>query len=129
MAIAAARRMKTLTPELLILIGCLVNLAPAFAQDDLDQAPMKLVLKIPSDSVGERCARIEQSDPAPPVRRSLHRTFHDDFDEHPLLSGRWVSHYTGNVEQPESFYSGGEGSDLRRKSKYNGEQQIYVDPG
>ena len=129
MAIAAARRMKTLMPELLILIGCLVNLAPAFAQDDLDQAPMKLVLKIPSDSVGERCARIEQSDPAPPVRRSLHRTFHDDFDEHPLLSGRWVSHYTGNVEQPESFYSGGEGSDLRRKSKYNGEQQIYVDPG
>jgi beta-glucanase (GH16 family) len=40
-----------------------------------------------------------------------------------------VSHYTGSVELPESFYSGGEGSDLRRKSKYNGEQQIYVDPG
>jgi hypothetical protein len=53
---------------------------------------------------------------------SLHRTFHDDFDEHPLLSGRWVSHYAGIVSLPESFYAGGEGSDLTRKTKYNGEQ-------
>jgi hypothetical protein len=30
---------------------------------------------------------------------------------------------------PESFYAGGEGSVLGRKTKYNGEQEIYVDPG
>jgi hypothetical protein len=63
------------------------------------------------------------------VTVSLHRTFHDDFDEPPLLSGRWVSHYAGTVSLPESFYAGGEGSDLRRQTKYSGEQQIYVDPG
>src|SRR5580704_5825726 len=102
MAMASVRGVATLQSKLLILIGCLVNLAPAFAQDDLERAPMQLVLKIPGDSVGERCTRIEASDPVPPVTRSLHRTFHDDFDEHPLLSGRWVSHYTGSVELPES---------------------------
>ena len=67
MAIASARRIKALVPKLLIMIGCLVNLAPAFAQDDLERAPMQLVLKIPGDSVGERCVRIEPSDPVPSV--------------------------------------------------------------
>jgi beta-glucanase (GH16 family) len=67
------------------------------------------------------------SDSKPFVPISLHRTFHDDFDEHPLSSGRWVPHYAGSISVPESFYSGGEGSDLKRKTKYNGEQQIYVD--
>ena len=96
---------------------------------DLKTAPVRLSLQMVNDTPGERCARSEASDPAPPVTVSLHRTFHDDFDEHPLLSGRWVSHCAGAVSLPESFYAGGEGSDLRRKTKYNGEQQIYVDPG
>jgi beta-glucanase (GH16 family) len=30
---------------------------------------------------------------------------------------------------PESFYTSGDASQLRRKTKWNGEQQIYVDPG
>jgi Glycosyl hydrolases family 16 len=128
MTILLARLMKVPSPKLLI-IGCLVNLSPAFAEDDLAGAPMQLVLTIPTDSVGERCARIEASDPAPPVTRSLHRTFHDDFNEYPLSKGRWVPHYARAVTVPESFYAGGEGSVLGRKTKYNGEQQIYVDPG
>jgi hypothetical protein len=41
---------------------------------------------------------------------------------------RW-HHYAGVGSLPESFYAGGEGSVLGRKTKYNGEQQIYVDPG
>lgn len=114
---------------LLILVGCLAMPASALAEDDLETAPAKLLLKIPNDTPGERCALIEPSGTAMPVTVSLHRTFHDDFDEHPLLGGRWASHYTGNVEMPESFYAAGAGSDLRRKSKYNGEQEIYVDPG
>ena len=114
---------------LLILVGCLAMPSPALAEDDLESAPAKLLLKIPNDAPGERCALIEPSGTEMPVKVSLHRTFHDDFDEHPLLGGRWASHYTGNVEMPESFYAAGEGSDLRRKSKYNGEQEIYVDPG
>ncbi len=128
MAIASVRRIKALIPKLLVMIGCLVNVAPVFAQHDLEGAPTRLALTIPADSVGERCARIEQSDPAPLVTRPLHRTFHDDFDEHPLARGRWEPHYTGSVALPESFYAGGEGSVLRRKTIYNGEQQIYVDP-
>jgi beta-glucanase (GH16 family) len=128
MAISSVRGVATLKSKLLILIGCLVGLAPAFAQDELERAPMQLFLKMPADSVGQQCSRIEPSDPAPPVTRSLHRTFHDDFDEHPLSRG-WEPHYTGSVAQPESFYAAGDVSELRRKTKYNGEQQIYVDPG
>jgi beta-glucanase (GH16 family) len=90
--------------------------------------PARLSLAIPGEAVGERCARIEASDSAPRVTVSLHRTFHDDFDAHPLSSGRWEPHYTGNVELPESSYAGGAQSDLRRKTSFNGEQQIYVDP-
>jgi beta-glucanase (GH16 family) len=58
----------------------------------------------------------------------LHRTFHDDFDEHPLLNGKWAPHYAGGAAWPEARYWGGEGSDFKRKTTYNGEQQIYVDP-
>jgi beta-glucanase (GH16 family) len=59
---------------------------------------------------------------------SLHRTFHDDFDEHPLLNGKWVPHYAGGAAWPQARYWGGDGSDFKRKTTYNGEQQIYVDP-
>ena len=59
---------------------------------------------------------------------SLHRTFHDDFDEHPLSKGKWVPHYAGGAAWPQANYWGGDGSDFKRKTAYNGEQQIYVDP-
>ena len=64
----------------------------------------------------------------PPATVSLHRTFHDDFDEHPLSTGRWVPHYAGGAAWPDARYWGGDGSDFKRKTSYNGEQQIYVDP-
>ena len=117
-----------MTSKVMAVALCLAA-APASAQGDLKTAPVRLSLQIVSDKPGERCARSDASDPAPLVTVSLHWTFHDDFDEHPLLNGRWVSHYAGAGSLPESFYAGGEGSVLRRKTKYNGEQQIYVDPG
>ena len=117
-----------MTSKVMAVALCLAA-APASAQGDLKTAPVRLSLQIVSDKPGERCARSDASDPAPLVTVPLHRTFHDDFDEHPLLNGRWVSHYVSAGSLPESFYAGGEGSVLRRKTKYNGEQQIYVDPG
>jgi beta-glucanase (GH16 family) len=101
----------------------------AQAGDELAAAPEKLELHIPSDRPGKHCTQIGPSDLMSPVTVSLHRTFHDDFDEHPLRSGRWVPHYAGSVVMPEDFYTSGDASELRRKTKWNGEQQIYVDPG
>jgi beta-glucanase (GH16 family) len=116
-------------PRMLVLAGLLAVAPPALAEDDLVGAPDKLSLQIPNDVPGEHCAQIEPSAGAMPVTVSLHRTFHDDFDEHPLKSGLWETHYTGSVERPESFYASGAGSELPRRTTYNGEQQIYVDPG
>jgi beta-glucanase (GH16 family) len=115
-------------PKVLTIIGCLGTVVPAFAQEDLKTAPMRLSLQVTTDPSGERCRRIQMPDNTPLASLYLHRTFHDNFDEHPLSGGRWLPHYTGSVALPESFYSGGESSDLERKTKYNGEQQIYVDP-
>src|ERR671931_22900 len=36
--------------------------------------------------------------------------------------------YAGGAAWPEARYWGGDGSDFRRKTAWNGEQQIYVDP-
>jgi beta-glucanase (GH16 family) len=117
-----------LTLRVLAMVGCLTAFVPAFAQDDLKTAPAQLTLQVATDLVGERCRRIETSDPTSLMPVSLHRTFHDDFDEHPLLKGKWVSHYAGGAAWPEARYWGGDGSDFKRKTTYNGEQQIYVDP-
>jgi hypothetical protein len=114
--------------KVLIAVSVLATASPVLAQDEISPATIKLMLKIPHDAPGERCIRIESSDPRSLQRVALHRTFHDDFDMHPLLSGRWVPHYTGPVEMPESFYVGGEASAPERKSRYNGEQEVYVDP-
>lgn len=117
-----------LTPRVLAVAGCLAAFVPALAQDDLKTAPAQLILQVTSDPAGERCRRIEASDPTSLVPVSLHRTFHDDFVEHPLLKGTWVSHYAGGAAWPAARYWGGDGSDFKRKTAYNGEQQIYVDP-
>jgi beta-glucanase (GH16 family) len=39
-----------------------------------------------------------------------------------------VPHYAGGAAWPEAQYWGGDGSDFKRKTAWNGEQQIYVDP-
>jgi beta-glucanase (GH16 family) len=115
-------------PRVLLAISCCVMISPAFAQANLTPAPMQLTLPVTTDPLGEQCSRVEASDASPLASQSLHRTFHDDFDEHPLTTGRWVSHYAGGAAWPEARYWGGDGSDFRRKTTYNGEQQIYVDP-
>jgi Glycosyl hydrolases family 16 len=112
----------------LVSIGCLFAAVPAFAQADLAGATSKLTLQVATAILGEKCRRIEAPDPALLASVSLHRTFHDDFDSHPLLNNRWAPHYAGGAAWPEARYWGGDGSDFRRKTSWNGEQQIYVDP-
>ena len=112
--------------RVLALIAAVLTVAPAFAQGDLAHAPMQLTLQATTGSLGERCRRIETTDSM--VAVSLHRTFHDDFDTHPLAGDRWVPHYAGGAAWPEAQYWGGDGSDFKRKTAWNGEQQIYVDP-
>lgn len=111
-----------------LLAGCLLAIVPAVARADLAGAPEKLSLQVATTQLGDRCSLVETTDPASLASVSLHRTFHDDFDVHPLVDGRWASHYAGGASWPEARYWGGEGSDFRRKTSYNGEQQIYVDP-
>jgi beta-glucanase (GH16 family) len=117
-----------MTPRALVLIGFVSTLVPTFVQEDLKIAPMRLALQVTSDPLGEGCRRIGISDPISLMSVSLHRTFHDDFDEHPLSNGKWVPHYAGGASWPQARYWGGDGSDFKRKTSYNGEQQIYVDP-
>jgi hypothetical protein len=112
----------------LISICCALTAVPAFAQADLAGATTKLTLQVATAMLGEKCRRIEARDAASLASVSLHRTFHDDFYVHPLLNQRWAPHYAGGTTWPEARYWGGEGSDFRRKTSYNGEQQIYVDP-
>jgi beta-glucanase (GH16 family) len=115
-----------MTLRVLVLIAAVLTVASAFAQGDLAHAPMQLTLQATTGSLGERCRRIETTDSM--VAASLHRTFHDDFDTHPLAGDRWVPHYAGGAAWPEAQYWGGDGSDFKRKTAWNGEQQIYVDP-
>jgi beta-glucanase (GH16 family) len=117
-----------LTPRALVMIGCLAALAPAFAQGDLRIAPARLSLTVRNEPPDELCRRFDPSDASQLATVSLHRTFHDDFDAHPLSTGKWVPHYAGGAAWPDARYWGGDGSDLKRKDAYNGEQQIYVDP-
>jgi len=117
-----------LTPHVSGLLASLLVVAPAFAQADLAHAPPQLNLQVVTAILGDRCRMIETPDPASLASVSLHRTFHDDFDVHPLVGERWAPYYAGGAAWPEARYWGGEGSDFRRKTSYNGEQQIYVDP-
>src|SRR3954468_23321576 len=114
-----------MTLPVLVLIAAVLTVAPAFAQGDLAHAPMQLTLQATTGSLGERCRQIETTDSM--VAVSLHRTFHDDFDTHPLAGNRWVPHYAGGAAWPEAQYWGGVGSDLKRKTSGNLEKEIYVD--
>src|ERR1044071_2107625 len=81
---------ERLTFPVLLTIGCLFTVAPAFAQADLAGATSKLTLQVATAILGEKCRRIEAPAPASLASVSLHRTFHDDFDAHPLLHERWA---------------------------------------
>jgi hypothetical protein len=113
-----------LMPCAMAAIGVLFAV-PASAQVDVAGATAKLSLQVATEMLGERCRRVEATNPAAFASVSLHRTFHDDFDVHPLVSGRWVPHYAGGAAWPEARYWGGDGSDFKRKASWNGEQQIY----
>jgi beta-glucanase (GH16 family) len=115
-----------LIAKVLAIVGCLMPLAPGIAQDNVNTPPAQITLQVPTAPVDEQCRRVEATDLTSP--QSLHRTFHDDFDQHPLSSGKWEPHYAGGAAWPQAQYWGGNGSDLKRKTSYNGEQQIYVDP-
>jgi beta-glucanase (GH16 family) len=117
-----------LTARIAVVIAGLVAFAPAFAQDNLTLGSQQLTLQVTTDPAAEQCRRIEIPAAASLVPLSLHRTFHDNFDEHPLLDRKWTPHYAGGAAWPQARYWGGDGSDFKRKTTYNGEQQIYVDP-
>ena len=119
---------KVLPLKVLALIGCLVPLTPCLAQEALQFAPVQLSLLATRDPAGEQCRRVDKIDATNLAPVALHRTFHDDFDEHPLKHGTWLPHYSGGAAWPEAQYWGGVRSQLKRQTKYNGEQQIYVDP-
>lgn len=116
-----------MTPKSIAMIGCLAALSPAFAQQEHPTQRTRLSLQVASDPPGEKCRALEASHPHFAMA-SMHRTFHDDFNEHPLSRGKWVPHYAGGAAYPEARYWGGEGSDFKRRTSWNGEQQIYVDP-
>jgi beta-glucanase (GH16 family) len=117
-----------MTSKIVPVVLCLASLAPALARDQVTMAPARLSLTIRNEPPDELCRRFDPMDTSPLATISLHRTFHDDFDEYPLATGRWVSHYAGGASWPDARYWGGDGSDFKRKDAWNGEQQIYVDP-
>jgi hypothetical protein len=117
-----------LTRRSLASFGCAIAAVPVFAQADLAGATSKLTLQVATAILGEKCRRIEAADPASLASVSLHRTSNDDFDTHPPSDMRWTPHYAGGAVWPEARYWGGDSSDFRRKTNWNGEQPIYVDP-
>jgi len=88
--------------RVLVSLGSLFAAVPAFAQANLAAATSKLTLQVATAILGEKCRRIEAPDPASLASVSLHRTFHDDFDNHPLLNNRWAPHYAGGATWPEA---------------------------
>src|SRR5262245_43742877 len=116
------------TARLLMTVGLVATWTPAHAADDLDDAPLQLALPVTTDPAMIQCRQVETQGATALTFLPMHRTFHDDFGAHPLSTGRWVPHYAGGAAWPEARYWGGEGSDFKRKTSANGEQQIYVDP-
>ncbi|WP_027544329.1 family 16 glycosylhydrolase [Bradyrhizobium sp. WSM2254] len=112
------------------LVAISLSAVPALGAvpDDLDDAPGTMSLQVTTDPSTIECRKLETVNPASLIFLPLRRTFNEDFDEHPLSGGRWVPHYAGGAAWPEARYWGGDGSDFKRKTSANGEQQIYVDP-
>lgn len=104
-----------LTP-LVILTSIVLN--PSIATADS--------LPIPITPSQLTCRSMVGSEPGQAA--TLKQTFRDDFNQHPLANGRWTPHFLGSPQWPESLYWGGENSDIKRKNRQAGEQQIYVDP-
>src|SRR6201986_4712756 len=99
--------------QFLGLIGLIA--VPAFADDDLRTAQLQLTLSMTHDELGDGCRRIDTIDASQLAPVSLHRTFHDDFDVHPLKSGHWVPHYAGGAAWPDAQYKRGDkGSGAKR---------------
>src|SRR5262249_40184502 len=96
-------------------IGAGSALAQVPAQVNVETAPQEMSLQIANDLPGEQCRRMDALDPTSFARVTLHRTFHDDFNTHPLSNGLWVPHYAGGAAWPEAQYWGGDGSDAKRK--------------
>jgi beta-glucanase (GH16 family) len=120
------------TARLLIVAGLFIALAPALTSAqvpvDLGDAPAQLSLQVAGDPAGAICRRIVIAEHVPLMSVPMHLTFHDDFNQHPLSTGKWTPHYAGGAAWPNARYWGGAGSDFKRKTSANGEQQIYVDP-
>ena len=112
----------------LALTPMLIPASAQLGQVDLADAPARLSLQVAGDPAGANCRPIVIAEHVPLIPVAMHLTFHDDFDEHPLSNGRWTPHYAGGAAWPEARYWGGDGSDFKRKTSDNGEQQIYVDP-
>ncbi|QOZ27921.1 family 16 glycosylhydrolase [Bradyrhizobium sp. CCBAU 51753] len=117
-----------MTIRFLVTIGLVAALTPALAAEDPRDAPLELTLPVTTDPAMIQCRQIRAQDATSLSFLPMRRTFNDDFDQHPLASGRWVPHYAGGAAWPEARYWGGAGSDFKRKTSANGEQQIYVDP-
>lgn len=116
-----------LKPRVLPIIAAVLASNSVAAQEMQRPAPTQVSLMVAGDPASEQCRRIDPQNTLL-TTVELHRTFNDDFDEHPLTRGKWTPHYAGGAAWPEARYWGGDGSDFRRKTAWNGEQQIYVDP-
>jgi beta-glucanase (GH16 family) len=110
-----------------VFIALMPTLRPVQAQRGLRDAPARLSLQVAGDPAGAICRRIVIAEHVPLTAVPMHLTFHDDFNDYPLATGKWTSHYAGGAAWPDARYWGGDGSDLKRKTSANGEQQIYVD--
>jgi beta-glucanase (GH16 family) len=120
----------------LTVAGLFVVLAPTLTSAqvsaqmpvELADAPAQLSLQVAGDPAGATCRQIQIAEHVPLTPVPMHLTFHDDFNAPPLSTGNWTPHYAGGAAWPNARYWGGAGSDSRRKTSANGEQQIYVDP-
>ena len=88
-------------PRVLPIIAALIVSTPATAQEMQRFAPTQLSLMVASDPPAEQCRRIDAASTLFEAV-TLHRTFHDDFDEHPLSKGKWAPHYAGGAAWPEA---------------------------
>src|SRR5215510_2589322 len=108
------RARTVMTTRVLPVIAALIA-SPTMAQEMQRPAPTQLSLTVASDPADDLCRRL---DPASTLLASvtLHRSFNDDFDDHPLSLGKWAPHCGGGAAWPEARYWGGDGSDFKRKT-------------